>query len=90
MRGRTSANWRRLAAQVRAQRLDCCICGQAIDYTLHYNDPGAFTVAHRISVAQRPDLAEEPSNIKGAAHRGCNSSEGADRQLTPLGITSGL
>lgn len=77
-----------MAADLRAKRQACCYCGQAIDYTLYHNHAGAFTVAHWKSVRDYPELAEDPANLRGAAHRGCNSSAGADDEPLALGSTS--
>jgi len=74
--GRSTRRWKKLAATQRAKRLGCCYCHQPIDYTLPYNHRLAFTVAHWLPVATHPHLAETASNIRGAAHRGCNSEAG--------------
>jgi len=74
--GRSTRRWRKLAATQRAKREACCYCQQPIDYTLPYNHRFAFTVAHWLPVATHPHLAETASNIRGAAHRGCNSEAG--------------
>ena len=68
----------------------CTYCGQPIDYELHHNHPAAFTVAHWKSVRDYPELAEDWTNIRGAAHRVCNSTAGADNEPLGLGVTSGL
>lgn len=74
--GRSTRNWKRMVANLKAQRLPCCICWQPIDYSLPVNDRGAFTTAHLLPVALYPHLAEDPGNVKGAAHRACNAAEG--------------
>lgn len=66
-----------MRAEVRDRRGPCVYCGGAIDYDGDPNAPRSFTVAHRLPVATHPDLAEDWSNIAGAAHRACNSSVGA-------------
>ena len=76
--GRSTRRFRKLAATIRARREDCCYCHMPIDYTLPANHPRAFTVAHKLSVRDHPELAEDMANIRGAAHRDCNSSAGAD------------
>lgn len=87
-RGRSTRRFKRMAAELRARREPCCYCGQPIDYQLHHNHAGAFTVAHKQSVRDHPELGEDPDNIRGAAHRGCNSSAGADNDPLELGATS--
>lgn len=88
-RGRSTRRFKRMAAELRARREPCCLCGQPIDYELQHNHAGAFTVAHWKSVRDHPQLAEDPDNIRGAAHRGCNSSAGTDSEPLGLGVTSG-
>jgi hypothetical protein len=73
-----------MAADLRARREPCCLCGQPIDYTLPRNDRWSFTVAHGYSVKTHPALARDPDNIRGAAHRACNSSAGISNE--PLGL----
>jgi len=77
-----------MAAEVRSRREVCCYCGQPIDYDADHNAPRAFTVAHWLPVATHPHLAEVWSNIRGAAHRGCNSSAGTANEPLGLGLTS--
>lgn len=87
--GRSTRRFRRIRDNLRARRLPCCLCGLPIDYTLPANHSRAFTTAHDLSVAARPDLAEEPSNIRGAAHRDCNSAEGSGPGLVIADDTPG-
>lgn len=55
--------------QIRRTRANCGICGEPIDYKLHYLDPGAFVVDHIVPLALGgPDTIEN----KQAAHRHCN------------------
>ena len=70
--------WRRIVDTVRSRRGPCCICGQPINYTLPPTHRQAFTTAHYVSVNANPGLALDPTNVKGPAHRACNSSEGDD------------
>ena len=85
--GRTSRNFRKLAANLKAQRRPCCLCGQAIDYTLHHLDPDSFTVEHVKPRSTHPHLAEDPGNLD-AAHKRCNSSRGNREAKPALGATS--
>ena len=87
-RGRTSRRWRVMKAVVRSWRNACCYCGGEIDYDGDPNGPRAFSVAHRLPVSTHPHLAEEWTNILGAAHRGCNSSAGVRDVPLGLGLVS--
>jgi 5-methylcytosine-specific restriction endonuclease McrA len=73
--GRRGARWVRLKAEVRARRRACCLCGQPIDYSLQWPDPGSFSVQHLKSWDAHPELREDPANLD-AAHLGCNTSAG--------------
>ncbi len=92
--GRSTRRARTIRANVKAQAAtagaSCVECGQPIDYGLEPNHPDAFTMAHELPVATHPHLAEEPANIKGPAHRRCNSAAGTSTGvgLSDLGLTS--
>lgn len=89
--GRTTRRFRLIAAAQRARRDPCCLCGGLIDYELPSTDLWSYTTAHDKPVKTHPHLAEDPRNIKGAAHRYCNSLEGAgDAPPLSLGVTSQL
>ncbi len=77
-----------MRAEVRARLKPCCYCGQPIAYDGDPNAPRSFTVAHWVPVSVAPELAEVWSNIRGAAHRGCNSSAGVDNEPLSLGLVS--
>lgn len=87
--GRSTRRFRQLSEHLRAQRLPCWICGQAIDYTIErgMNDPNEFTVDHALSRKGHLDMAEDPANLK-PAHRRCNSSKGTGQERTNLGAPS--
>jgi 5-methylcytosine-specific restriction endonuclease McrA len=86
--GRTSRTFRKLAANLKAQRRPCCHCGQAIDYSIEdHNSPDAFTVEHLKPWSTHPHLAEDPSNLD-ASHRRCNASRGTGEMAPTLGETS--
>jgi hypothetical protein len=73
---------------VRARRGPCCRCGQAIDYTLTWPDPGSFSVDHYpYPRSTHPHLAEEPGNL-WAAHLLCNQAAGNGSTVTGLGQPS--
>ena len=88
--GRSTRRFKAMAAEVRSWRQPCCYCGQPIAYDVHHNLPRAFTVAHWLPVKTHPHLAEVWSNIRGAAHRACNSSAGTSNEPPGLGLTSDL
>ena len=54
---------------IRRTKPPCGICGQPIDYTLPYLDPGEFVVDHVIPLSRGGDDA---LTNKQAAHRSCN------------------
>lgn len=84
--GRHGRPWNRLREEVRARRAPCCLCGQAIDYSLKHPDPRSFSVQHIKDWHRYPELRHEPSNLD-AAHLGCNSSAQQDGKPR-LGATS--
>jgi 5-methylcytosine-specific restriction endonuclease McrA len=63
----------------------CHICGNPIDYTLHWLDPMAYVVDHII-----PRNRGGPDTIanKAAAHRSCNRAK-SDREYAPIVRRSG-
>lgn len=85
--GRTTRRWRTLANNLRAQRRPCWLCGQPIDYSLPSTHIAAFSVDHVQPLSLRPDLAEEPSNLR-AAHSRCNKSRGNRQPKPGLGESS--
>jgi 5-methylcytosine-specific restriction endonuclease McrA len=61
-------------ARIRRGQPACHICGNPIDYTLPYLDPGEFVVDHVVPLAKGgPDTLAN----KAAAHRACNRAKGA-------------
>ena len=81
-RGRRSANFERIKANLRAQHNNCYHCGGEIDYTAKYPDPKAFTVDHLKPLSLYPELAEDPGNLVASCAR-CNAVKGARQQLAP-------
>lgn len=77
--------YRRLCAQVRAQRQPCWLCGHDIDLTLPATHPMSFTLEHVVPVARGGDPLD-PANAR-SAHRRCNSIKG-DRPAQPHAPTS--
>ena len=82
--GRDTAAWRRLRASLRkqaeARRDTCWICGQPIDYTAPTHHPDSWEPDHIQSPQDRPDLAEDPANIR-SAHASCNRARHKDGVL---------
>lgn len=87
-RGRTSRNFLRLVANLKAQRRPCCRCGLAIDYTLRWPDPDSFSADHYPHpLSTHPHLAEDPANLD-AAHLRCNTGAGNREAKPTIGVTS--
>lgn len=94
MRGRSGSVVRRLRQRVRATESTCYRCGQPIDWSIPHADPytGAVnrdsgSLEHKQSLAQHPELAEDPGNV-AASHWDCNHSAGMDGGALPLGARS--
>lgn len=85
--GRTTRRFRKMAANLRAQRRPCCYCGQSIDYTLPAGDAASFTVEHIKPLSTHPNLAEDPGNLD-AMHLACNASKGNRETKPGIGVTS--
>lgn len=79
MTTRRTAQRDRDRAIIRRGHPACGICGEPIDYTLPYLDPGEFVVDHVIAL-NRGGL-DQLSN-KQAAHRACNRDKG-DKDHAP-------
>lgn len=82
---RSSAQRDRDRARIRRGRPACSICGEPIDYTLPYLDPGEFVVDHVVPLARggRDDLSN-----KAPAHRACNRAK-SDKDFAPIVRRSG-
>jgi len=66
----------------------CWWCGQPIDYTIPDGHDDAWSPDHVHTVADHPELAEDPANIK-PSHLVCNKARGRGQQTTsPLGAPS--
>lgn len=76
--GRRGHVWEGIKANQRAKRLPCFRCGQPINYQLQWPDPGSFSAGHIISKNERPDLAEDPTNVC-SEHLRCNQEAGPAR-----------
>lgn len=86
--GRGSRRWKILTAKMRSEiatgeRINACwLCGLSIDLDLHHYDRMSFTVDHRLSLEDHPELAETWSNLE-PAHRSCNSKKGKGMETFP-------
>ena len=82
--GRDTSTWRRLREQLRRKAEKnhdaCWICGQAIDYTAPAHHPDSWEPDHIHSPQDRPDLAEDPTNIR-SSHASCNRARHKDGRL---------
>lgn len=88
---RSSRRYRKLVANLRAQRRPCCICGDPIDYSLEYPHKRSFSAQHKKAFSTHPHLREDPANLD-AAHLDCNrgnpSAEEPPFVAKPLGAPS--
>lgn len=78
-RGKSSRRWEAMRKRHRAQsaalNLPCHICGEPIDYTLHYPHPRSYSTDHRVAVSVDAALAEDPGNLQ-PSHLVCNQRKG--------------
>jgi 5-methylcytosine-specific restriction endonuclease McrA len=80
MTARNTAQRDRDRARIRRTQAACHICGDAIDYTLPYLDPGEFVVDHLIPLDKGgPDTIAN----KAAAHRACNRAK-SNKEHAPI------
>jgi len=90
---RSTANFKRLSANLRAAGNPCWLCGQAIDYSVgRYDDEGnengnSFSVDHVVPWSVDETLREDPGNLR-AAHLSCNKSRGKRAAPAGLGLLS--
>lgn len=70
---------------IRRTAAACHICGQPIDYTLPFLDPGEFVVDHLVPLKHG---GQDNIQNKAAAHRRCNSAKGT-RAHAPIVRRSG-
>ena len=81
MTARSTTTRDRHRAVIKRRRDPCHICGEPIDYTLPYLDPGEFVVDHIVPLSKGgADTLEN----KAAACRSCNR---AKSDKTPTVIT---
>lgn len=70
------------------ETITCWLCNQPIDMTiLDIYDDEVFEPDHVYPVAEYPDLAADPDNLR-PSHRGCNRERGSETEATNLGWTS--
>lgn len=72
---------RRLRARVLAHYTHCALCGQPVDKTLPYTDPGAPEVDEIVPVSRGGDPLAW-GNVQ-LAHRSCNQTKGNKIGWTP-------
>ena len=72
---RSSSRWRKIAANLRAQRNPCHICKQPIDYDAPPHHPDSFEADHYYPESTHPNLATDPANVR-ASHSKCNRNRG--------------
>lgn len=72
-RRRNTAQRDRDRATIRRAGGPCALCGEPIDYSAPYLDPGEFVVDHIVPIEHDgPDVLSN----KQAAHRSCNRAKG--------------
>ncbi|MGW3594998.1 HNH endonuclease [Streptomyces sp. NPDC005167] len=71
---RNGRPYRRLVAEVKAQRQPCWLCGYDIAPGLDARHPLSFTLDHVVPLSRGGSLLD-PANAR-SAHRRCNSSRG--------------
>jgi hypothetical protein len=77
---RSGYRYRQLKVWAKATfRWVCVYCGTPIPAG-HRQDRWDCTVAHRVPVSVRPDLACDRANVLGLAHRGCNTTAYAEEE----------
>lgn len=72
--------WKQVAANQRAKRLACFLCGQPIDYTLHWPDPASFSADHVKPYVNHPELRTDPGNVV-STHLLCNQKKGSSEHF---------
>lgn len=86
--GRSTRRWKTLAANLRASRHPCWLCGQPINYNAaDPNDDDAFSVDHVRPLSLYAAGAEDPSNLR-ASHQRCNKRRGNNEPSPNIGSTS--
>lgn len=85
--GRKTRRYKQLKEDLRALRLPCYLCGQAINYEVGFPHPDSFSAEHVKPRAKFVELAEDPGNLK-AAHLKCNSAKSDQELDAGIGLTS--
>lgn len=75
-KGRSGRPWLRLRAELLAYATTCHRCGTWISDALPPGHPHKATAGHVIELDARPDLAEDPANLRPECWR-CNTAAGA-------------
>ena len=77
----SDTRWKQIAANQRAKKLPCYLCGQPIDYSLQWPDPASFSADHKLPWKQHPELRYDPGNVV-SSHLRCNQSKGNNEHFT--------
>ncbi|WP_083420823.1 HNH endonuclease [Curtobacterium sp. MCBA15_009] len=80
--GENSRLWREIAKRQRSKGLPCFHCGQPIDYSLKWPDPGSFSADHLKPWARHPELRYDPGNVV-SSHLRCNWQKSDSEHYTP-------
>jgi hypothetical protein len=67
----------------------CWLCNGDIDYRLTYPHPFSWSLEHKITVKERPDLLMDVENF-AASHYDCNMARGTDEPTIDIGAPSEL
>jgi uncharacterized membrane protein len=88
---RTSQEYRLARAEFRAAcekvQEPCWLCHAPIDYRLVYPHPDSWSLEHKKTVKEHPELFMDRENW-AAAHLDCNTRRGTDEPHLDLGIPS--
>ena len=86
--GRSTRRYRQVKMQAFRRDMErgavCWLCGQPIDYTATPGTPDAYEADHFYPPHERPDLAEDITNLR-PAHSSCNRSRG-DKKVGPFAL----
>lgn len=65
----------------------CWLCNQPIDFKLTYPHPMSWSLDHKLTVKERPDLVMDVENW-AHSHYDCNIRRGTDDPALDLGVAS--
>lgn len=76
--GRSSRKWKALCTRLKIEWEPICwLCGEWIDRSLPTNDKYAWTLDHKMSLDEHPEIDPLDINNLAPAHRSCNGKKGA-------------